>query len=72
MSAQLALDGRDTRVKTYLGRCLCYPCWCGRCVACGEALTRHAFTEDDAYVEALHALDHPGHFQHKCKAGAPT
>ncbi len=69
MSAQLALDGRDSRVRTYLNkRCLCYPCWCARCVACGQALTKHDFTEESAASSALDALDRHGHFQHRCPA----
>lgn len=68
--SQLTLDGRDTRVKTYLGYCLCSPCWCARCVLCGVPLTKHAFTEEDAHDEAVHALDQPGHFQHHCKEAA--
>jgi hypothetical protein len=67
MSGQLTLDGRDTRVKTYLGRCLCHPCWCGKCAACGTALTKHAFTEDEAYAEAIDALDNPQYrWRHVC------
>jgi hypothetical protein len=77
MSAQqLALDGHDSRVRVYINKsCLCDwslgdRCWAARCVACGEALTKHAFSEDDAHAEAVAALDKPGHFQHKCKAAA--
>jgi hypothetical protein len=46
------------RVRIYLSKwCQCYPCWCGKCTVCGGALTKHAFTEDDARAEALAALE---------------
>lgn len=61
--SQLALDGRDSRIKTYRNSsCLCDrgagdACWAARCLACGEPLTKHAFTEQNAHDEAVHALD---------------
>jgi hypothetical protein len=64
----------DTRFRVYASKsCLCSGsvgalCWQARCNACGAPLTKHAFTEDDARAEAVHALDQPGHFQHRCKA----
>ena len=76
MSGQLALDGRDARVRVYRNRsCLCdgslgCGCWAARCVACGQPLTKHAFSEDEAYAEAVAALDQPGHFQHRCARAA--
>lgn len=69
---QLALI-ESPRWRVYRNRrCLCDEslgcgCWCARCVACGEPLTKHAFTEQDAHTEAEEALDMPGHFQHRCK-----
>lgn len=71
MSEQLSLDGldgRDTRIETYLGRCLCSPCWCARCVRCREVITKHNFTEQDAHDDAVDALERVSQFQHHCKA----
>lgn len=64
---QLTLDGRDTRVKTYVQKHYGPDWWAAKCVACGAALTKYAFTEQNAHDEAVHALDVPGHFQHRCR-----
>lgn len=65
--SQLSLDGRDPRVKTYVQRWYGPNWWAAKCVACGEWLTKYAFTEQDAHDEAVSALDAPSHFQHECK-----
>lgn len=64
---QLALI-EQPRWKVYLGKCLCYPCWCARCTSCGEPLTKHAFTEQDAEAEAFHALTRTDRWRHDCPA----
>jgi hypothetical protein len=67
---QLALDGRDSRVQTYVQTAYGPDWWAARCVACGTPLTKYAFTEEDAIAEAVHALDSPHRFQHRCEKAA--
>jgi hypothetical protein len=51
-----APDGR--RFQTFIGDCLCSPCWQGRC-ECGEALTKHDFDREGAVACALEVLRSP-------------
>lgn len=29
-------------------RCLCKPCWAGRCLTCDQVVTTHDFTKEEA------------------------
>lgn len=69
MTGELTLDGRDPRVKTYVQKHYGPDWWAAKCVACGEALTKYAFTEEEAYAEAVDALDRPHRWQHRCRRG---
>lgn len=52
--------------RVLLNKCLCYPCWAARC-RCGTWLTKHAFTEDDAYAEAEDAITRTDRWGHSCE-----
>ena len=54
-----------------LNRCLCYPCWAAKC-ACGTWLTKHAFTEEDARIEAEDVLSRADRWGHSCPQSAQT
>lgn len=54
-------------VSTYkVKRCCGDPCWCGKCMTCGEVLTKHAFTEEEALAEATEAKRRLDVRRHQC------
>ena len=66
---QLALDGRDPRVRTYNQKAYGPDWWAARCTGCGEPLTKFDFTEQEAHDGAVSVLERTDRWRHKCPNG---